>query len=354
MKILFYISTIRGGGAARVMVNLANALVDEHEVFLITNFPSEHEYKLKKSVKMFRLEETEPHKNRVLKNIERLSSLRKIIKRTQPDVSVAFMRENNFRLIISTMGLKTKTVISVRNDPQKEYNSFFSQKLAEILFRKADGVVFQTEDAKNFFSDSIQSKSKIIFNQVDSKFFQKSDTIGQKIIACGRLSKQKNYHMMIDAFQIVLEKFPEEKLYIYGDGALEAELKTYVMEKGMSSSVFLMGFSENLVEIYSDAKLFLLTSDYEGMPNVMLEALASSVPVICTDCPCGGPKSVIRHGKNGLLCPVGNTEAFAEAMVEVLKDTEKLKLMRQNAYVSAQVFSADKVLEAWCDFLGVK
>jgi glycosyltransferase involved in cell wall biosynthesis len=351
-KLLFYISTIRGGGAARVMVNIANELSENgYDINFVTNFAADHEYVLEQGINRFNLEKEENTSNVLIKNLSRISSLRKIIREVQPDVSVAFMAENNFRLLLASRGLPTKTIISVRNDPAREYGKRGRRQLANVLFAKADGVVFQTEDAKAWFPKNIQKKSRIIFNQVDEKFFSENRKIGDFIVACGRLSKQKNYPMMLKAFAEVLKMFPAEQLKIYGEGELKEELVRLTKELGISESVQFMGFSTNMPEVYKHAKMLMLTSDYEGMPNVVLEALASSVPVVSTDCPCGGPKMIVRDGENGYLVPVGDEKRMAQAICKALESVELLAEMKKKSYRLAQQYRSENILADWQSFI---
>ena len=346
MRILFYISTIRGGGAARVMINVANGLSKkDHVVLFVTNFPADLEYELESSIRRYNLETTENKGNTFSKNRTRIKVLRSIIAEERPDVAVSFMRENNFRLLISSKGLDVRTIVSVRNDPAKEYSSAVSKKLADILYKKADGIVFQTEDAKAAFPEEIQKKSVILFNQVDNRFFRKSKELGEYFVACGRLSRQKNYQMMIKAFAKLLEKHPDEVLRIYGEGPLKGELEDLVRELGIEGSVKFMGFSIDMPEVYNHSKLLVLTSAYEGMPNTMLEALASSVPVISTDCPCGGPRMVIKNGINGYLVPVDDIDYLAKVWIS-LTDSD-ITNMKPEAYNTALAFAEDKVLNDW-------
>lgn len=352
MKVLFYISTIRGGGAARVMVNLANGFLQKnHKICFVTNFPDVHEYVLADGVKRINIENTENRGNVLSKNISRVNKLREIIKKEEPDICVAFMRENNFRLALATKGLKTKTIVSIRNDPKKEYRQKGSKQIANILYRWVDGIVFQTEDAKAFFPEAIRNKSAIIFNQVEDKFFNQSSKTGEYILASGRLTEAKNYPMMLRAFKKVLGEFPDEELRIFGDGVLEEKLKRDAKELQIENHVRFMGFSNDMSENYLKSKFLVLTSDYEGMPNAVLEALASSIPVISTDCPCGGPKMVIHDGENGFLIPVGDDEACAEKMIYLLRNPAVLSNMKNKAFESSEKFRSDVVLDTWINYM---
>ena len=351
-KLLFYISTIRGGGAARVMTNIANAFCEKGIVVVfVTNFNDSHEYYLKENIKRLNIEKSEDKRNFLLKNTSRIMALRRIIRDEKPDVCISFMGENNFRLICATRRLRTRTIISVRNDPEREYSNKIHKILAKLLFPKADGVVFQTEDAKAWFPHRVQEKSRVIFNQVDEKFFCKNPEIGQYIVACGRLSKQKNYKMLLNAFAQVIKVFPNEELRIYGEGELKDELIEYTKMLGINNSVYFMGFSTNMEKVYENAKLMVMTSTYEGMPNAILEALASSVPVISTDCPCGGPRMVISNGVNGFLVPVDSVEALVEKIICVLKDNSIILKMKEKAYAMSQNYRSDIVISSWISFI---
>lgn len=187
MKILFYISTIRGGGAAKVMSNLANQFCISNEIVFVTNFPGQHEYVLDGRIKRFNLEAEESRENILKKNFKRIICLRKYIKKETPDVVISFMGENNFRAIFANGFLRSKLIVSVRNDPDREYSNRLSRLMAKSLYRLADGCVFQTKDAMEWFPKSVQRKSRIILNQVDEKF----------LMLKGRKSKGDYYYWTV-------------------------------------------------------------------------------------------------------------------------------------------------------------
>lgn len=352
MKILFYISTICGGGAARVMVNVANGMIEiGNKVCFVTNFPADHEYTLDDRIKRISLEKSENTSGTIYKNLSRISKLRRVLWEECPDISISFMGENNFRLLLAARGVKTKTIVSVRNDPEKEYPTSFTKALAKALYKKADGIVFQTEDAKLFFPEKVQQKSRIILNQVDEKFFQENDYKGEYIIACGRLSNQKNYQMLINVFAEVLKDYPNEILRIYGEGVLKDELMQLTRDLKISNSVEFMGFSTDMVEVYRNAKFLVMTSDYEGMPNVMLEALASSVPVISTDCPCGGPRMIIKDGENGFLVKVGDCNQLKNKINYLLKNDKLIILLGKTARIMAEAYRGVHIIKDWENYI---
>lgn len=351
-KILFYINSIHEGGAERVMTNLANTFAKRgHECVMVTSFVDKWEYPLCEEVKRITLFRDEL-KGKVLKNFKLVKALKKTVKDEAPQVVVSFMAEPNFRMLFACRGLKVKKIISVRNDPNREYPNFIYRFLAKNLYKRADGIVFQTEDAQKWFPEAIRDKSIIIFNQVDEVFYNTVfDGERGNIVTTGRLEKQKNHAMLIRAFASVADKIDDD-LYIYGEGSLRAELEKLIEDLGLKDRVFLPGQISSVADKIKSAKTFVLSSDYEGMPNALMEAMALGIPCVSTDCPCGGPRAIIEDGEDGLLVPVGDESALADAMTDLLYNREKAEIMGKKAKIKAgKLFSNETVFKQWEDFL---
>lgn len=349
MKILFYINAIHHGGAERVICNLATQF-SEHgeECILATSFRDGWEYSIGEKVKRITLFESQLNCGFLRRNISLVRKLKKILKSEKPDVVLSFMAEPNFRTLIAARGLKVKTIVSVRNDPNREYPNFIFRFLAKHLYKKADGVVFQTEDAKKWFPKSIQKKSKIIFNQVDEVFY---NTIynGERhdIVTTGRLTAQKNHKMLIRAFAAIADKI-SDNLIIYGEGELREELEAIIAELHMEKRVFLPGSVKNVADTIKSAKLFVLSSDYEGMPNSLMEAMALGIPCISTDCPCGGPRMLFGDELKDWLVPTGNQDILGEKMLSALTTSlfhfEKIKHR-------GSFFEPKQIMHSWEEYL---
>lgn len=349
MKIAFYINAIHEGGAERVMVNLASNFANEGDnVILITSFKDSWEYPYSTKIKRYILEENKTFRSTIKRNIFRILELRKVLKVESPDCIVSFMAEPNYRAIIASHGLKIKTIISVRNDPNKEYPGKIGNLLGKKLLPLADGCVFQTSEAQRWFPKKLQDKSQIIFNAVKEDFFEiNRQVVKNTIVTCGRLEEQKNHKMLINAFELVLKKHPDAKLMIYGEGKLRSDLTELIKSKGIEQNVLLCGNSNNVPEVLSKAEIFVLSSDYEGMPNALMEALAAGVPCISTDCPCGGPKSLITDKVNGRLISIKNEQQLANVLVELLDNKEMATGLGIEAQKRAFEFSPSKIYETW-------
>ena len=347
VKIVFYINMISYGGAERVIVNLSKQFSDKgYEVLLVTSYKNEQEYVVSSSIRReVLLDKTDC--GFFKKNFCCTKKLRKLIKTENPDVLISFMAEPNFRSVVACLGTKTKNLVSVRNDPNREYPNALFRFCAKFLYRFADCIVFQTKDAQNWFSARIRKKSYIIQNQVNEQFFQVvSSGFHKDIVTVGRLTEQKNHEMLIRAFSKIADK-TEDNLIIYGDGSLRGALTKLVDDLSLSDRVILPGSTSDVPNTIKSAKLFVLSSDYEGMPNALIEAMVLGLPCIATDCPCGGPRDLFDNQKNGILVSVGDENQMAEKMLYMLEHDEERTAIARNAASSAMRFSPETVFSKW-------
>lgn len=351
-KLLFYINALNGGGAERVMSNLSSQFVDKgYEVLFATSYPADGEYELNKKIKRFNLESENIPCSKIKRNYVRVKRLRQICKREKPDVLVAFMAEPNFRAIIATIGLKTKTVISVRNDPEKEYAGRLMNFVGKYILPMADGCVFQTEEAKKWFPKKLQNKSTIIFNAVKREFFEaKRKPVNGLIVTCGRLEEQKNHILLIKAFFNVVKKNPNAYLHIYGEGSLKDYLQSLIDNLGLNHSVKLMGQTNDVVSVLEKADVFVLSSFYEGMPNALMEAMAVGVPCIATDCPCGGARMLLNDN-NGILIKNNNIDELTNAMEQLIKDDYKKETLSNKCIETVSEFKAENIFLKWREYI---
>ena len=319
-KIMFYINAIHDGGAERVMINLADYFSRQgYKTILVTSFRDTWEYTVPNAVKRITLEEHEIKQSKLKRNITRIKRLRKLCKDEKPDILVSFMAEPNFRAILATWGLPVKNLISVRNDPNKEYAGRVGHIVGKYLLPFADGCVFQTKEAKNWFPKRLQKKSRIIYNAVKEDFYHvERHPVPGEIVTCGRLEEQKNHALLIAAFSKVVERYPEARLKIYGEGSLRGKLQKQIDALGLHEKAFLMGATNHVEKVLETADVFVLSSDFEGMPNALMEAMAAGVPCISTDCPCGGPRNLFGDELKKQLIPT-DEDALAAKMAETIQ-----------------------------------
>lgn len=348
-KIMFYINTLKNGGAERAMSNLASEFAKNgHDVRFVTSVRTDGEYQLSPTVERLVLEEFEMKQNRWKKNILRIQKLRRFCKMERPDVLIAFMAEPNFRAVLASLGLPARTIISVRNDPNKEYARGLFRFVGRYILPFADGCVFQTEEARNWFPKKLQRKSAIIFNAVQPQFYQvKRRPKEQLIVACGRLEPQKNHKMLIQAFCDVVKEHPKARLRIYGEGRLRGEIEQLIKKCFLTEYVHLMGTTADVPVALAEADVFVLSSDFEGMPNALMEAMAIGLPCISTDCPCGGSRLLLENGRNGALIPPRDQKRLADAINKLLDDADLKDNYAVNAKAAAGQFTSGYIYREW-------
>lgn len=355
-RIILFISSLKKGGSERVMVNIAEYLHEKkYDVILVTQYKSEKEYSILPEIRRVYSEpdETRLQGGRIKNFCVRYRELRKIWKAYKPDVILSFLGKNNLMAIAAAALLPSKVAVSVRGEPTMEYEGWLMRFLAKFMFRFADGVIFQTDMARAFFPKAVRRKSVILHNPLNRQFLDREVCVEKDnlIVAVGRLDENKNHAMLIHAFSKIADEYPKMRLVIYGEGGLRPKLEALVAEKGLSDRIELPGSVTDVADRICKAKIFALTSNTEGMPNSIIEAMALGVPVVATDCPCGGSAALIEEGENGLLVPVGDAFALADAFRKILEDTEFAKKLSENAYQTTMEFTPDKVNKEWEEYL---
>ena len=241
MKLLFCIGSLERGGAERVISNLANSLCKKNEIAIVTTI-DKTEYKIDDKIRKYSLDRLNTHENKMT----RIIKLYKIITKEKPDVILSFLPEPSYRVLLLRKLIKIPIIVSVRNDPKSEYKDFKRKNLMRLLYPLADGFVFQTEEAKQFFPKKIQKKSTIIPNPIKSEFLERKLFEGKKeknIVAVGRLEKQKNHELLINAFYDINQDIKEYKLIIYGEGTLRSYLEEKIKKLGMQNRILLPGIA---------------------------------------------------------------------------------------------------------------
>jgi glycosyltransferase involved in cell wall biosynthesis len=276
-KIALFIGSLYGGGAERVTSNLANYLSQKgYGVEILVMSETKEIYHIDKNIKLNFLLKVNERKNFLINNIMRLYRLCCfLIREKDVDLFIVMLPETINLLLGLSFLTNAKIVASERNDMSK-----YSQKLQNSLKRKAkkaDGYVFQTDDARKGYGDSINDiKTIVIPNAIDYSFIRptykgKRDKV---IVGVGRLSAQKNFELLINAFSEIAKEFDEYQLIIYGEGNEREELETLSSSLGIRERVQLPGNVTNLAEKIEKAEVFVLSSDFEGMPNALIEAMA--------------------------------------------------------------------------------
>ena len=364
MKILFTIPTLTYSGAPKMMAWVANQMAARgHGVRFVAFFSDEQARALHEKIEMRSLNVTRS-KSRLARNTTKMAQalwrLHRTVKKEKPDVVVTFLDSvGSMYLPIARFFTKCKTVASERVDPYT-----YRGKMAQARFylmRFADGTVFQTEGARRFFKERkrIYDNSAVIPNPVvigektralrgDAPTFEERD---DRVVTVGRLSlTQKRQDVLLDAFKIVAETRPELKLVIYGDGPDKGKIQELIDQKGLAERATLAGRVDGVENAIFNARAFALSSDFEGIPNALIEALSVGVPSVSTDCSPGGAALLIKDGENGFLVPRGDAKALAEKLAILVDDKATAERFTANGPAVERDFAEEPIAEQWEDY----
>lgn len=343
-SITFVCPHLGKGGAERVMsILIRNYVKIGWRVQLILLYEDFIEYPIPDAVEKVFLNLSRRHTPLTL-----LSRWKKIRAAVTGDVVVAFLYSAIRDTAFSMTGADKKLIISDRSDPANEPPGKIQQFARTLSYYFVDRIVFQTQDAKDYFPRAIQKKGVIIPNPVSSGLPEANPEDAEKIIvAAGRLEPQKNFPLLIRSFAKLSAEFPDYRLQIYGRGYLEEELKDLTHTLKIADKVDFPGFVTDIHERMRRASVYVSSSDYEGISNSMLEAMAMGVPTICTDCPVGGARETITDGVNGILFPVGDEEALYRAMKKILSDKAFAQTLSANSMRIKDSLSEEAIFERW-------
>lgn len=334
--ILFVVSQIGTGGAERVISTLASYCADNgDDVHLITFRDTQNSYPISSVVKHTRVEG---------KPIRRVIAIRKYIKENSIDVYVTF--ELNYGVICS-MGTGVKYITSMRNDPRNDVVSLRERLFRYLNFRFAHHVVFQTNEIMAYFPKAIRKHGSVIMNPLRDGLVEYHGKRNPEIVAVCRLEPQKNIPMMLDVFEKIHGLYPDFQLHLYGDGNLRSEVEREIDSRSLRDSFILEGFQKSVDVKIQKATVYICTSDYEGLSNSLLEAMAVGLPCVTTDSGGGGAKAVIEDGSNGFLVPVGDVDFMVDRIHRLIEDKSLMNSFSENASKIRQRLSPEIICEEW-------
>jgi glycosyltransferase involved in cell wall biosynthesis len=350
VKVVFVQSGLKAGGAEKIINLLARHradLADEVHVLAFSGSRESSYFKYADDIAISTLSNNTNAAKRPFRVIARTKWLRQELQRIRPHVIVSFLTKTNVIALIASVGLGIPVIISERNNPGKQDAFFLWQKAIKLFAPYAAGVVVQTNEARNTISARALGKTYIIPNpNVTFPGIERTRNEGSRIVATGRLSHQKGFDLLLEAFAILALEIPNTSLTLFGDGPERAALTAQAKTLKISDRVFFPGLTKEPGGWLSEADIFVLSSRYEGFPNVLVEALAFGLPSIAFSCP-WGPSEILTHEKDGLLVEPENVNALAIAMHRLLTDERQRKKFSDAAPQAAKRFNLAEVLTKW-------
>ena len=287
-----------------------------------------------------------------------IKALRDKLEKEPETKVVSFLQPSVPITLIATKKLPNRVVISERGDPKRLLKKRYGYNFIKKYYQRADAVVFQTNDAKAAYPENISTKGTVIFNPINDKLPEPYFGEREKYVTtfC-RISRQKNLPVLVEAFAEFHKEFSDYRLKIIGepqnddDRASLSETKALADKLGITDYIDFLPFSTQVHDLIIRDAMYVNSSDYEGMSNAMLEAMAIGMPVVCTDCPIGGANAVIKNNGNGILTEVGNAKEMCEAMKKIASDKSFAERLSQNAAQIRYDLSLENTAKKWMELL---
>ena len=347
--IVFVVSQLKVGGAAKMIKYVANLCAQFfNEVSLITYYNDFTPDDIDNRIKRYNLNVS--FGGFPVWRLKALSRLRTILKKGNYDIVCSFLPDISTMSKLAAHGLNVKVVSCERGDPYE-----FSRLWRTIMswtYSHSDYCVFQLEKARDFFGDDVIQHSFVIPNP----YVPMGDItpfIGNRkktIVSGGRFSLQKRFDVLIEAFAKVKKIHPDYKLVLYGEGDYLNNYKKQVKELGLEECVSFPGYVKNLAAQIREDGIFVLSSDFEGIPNALIEAMSVGIPVVATDCTPGGPAFLTQNGKRGLLVPVRDAEAMFLAILKLIENPLIAREMSEKEIAIVSELDINVINKQWIDF----
>lgn len=343
---------LAAGGCERVIAQLAGCFAEAGlAVTVATEYECEAFYPLHAKVRRFSMLSGSACPSRAIPRA--YGNLRRAVRRARPDAVLAMPEKVNVWTVLFLLGSGVPVIVSERNDPRRHPESRLKRLLRRLVYPFAAGFVFQTAQAAAYFPESVRGRAAILDNPLSL------DRIGaawtgprdRRIVFVGRLERQKNAALLLTAFARFRPAHPDWTLQFYGDGSERQSLAALAETLSLTEAMRFFGTVEDVADRIRSAGIFALPSDFEGMPNALLEAMALGLPAVATDCPAGGCASLIAHGSTGLLVPAGDADALAAALCALADAPERAAALGRAAREASVRFESRTVAEKWRRYL---
>lgn len=357
MKTLFITNSLGFGGAEKMVTFIASSLcARSHQVGIVNlnsvpNYVNVHKRAVDGDVSIYELQQGADKSA-----WEKICFVREIARREKTDIIIGFTEIPNAIARIVGFMLGIPSIMSERGDPERTgVGKGLKNRIVLELINRSKGGVFQTEGARDFYGRGLQKRGVVIPNPIfingeisQVKYSEREKTV----VSVGRLdNEQKRYDVMLDAFKIFSDKHPDYILKLYGKGSDEEAIRNWAVERNLENKVKFMGLTTQPMKDIANDGMFLITSDFEGISNSLLEAMAVGLPCVSTDHTPGGARLLIQNGENGLLAPIGDAKGLADAMCRFADDAQFAEKCGENAKDVINRFAPDHIIDVWEEYI---
>lgn len=342
MIIIFIIASLEDfGGTERVATLLANGLVDRHQITILSRKSLKNSYGLSSKIKDIKFSGN---------NFKFLRQCKQYIDETKPD-----------RVIVHTMSKLTPAIILAGINAESlwslehisfEFHSWFFKQLRKRLYNRVDKVITLTKnDAVNY--RRFHKDVTVIANATPLTILKKPINNNSKIIiSIGRLTHQKGYDFLINAWSSIEQHYPDWSLHIYGEGEDRRKLEKIIRNRNLNNIV-LKGLTNDVQSVYDNAAFYVMSSRFEGFGMVLIEAQSRGLPIISFDCP-SGPAEIIHHDMDGYLVESGNIKALTAKISHLIENQSTRAKFSDNSLISAQRFQSEHIIIQWNNIINHK
>lgn len=350
-EIVFLMSSLGMGGAERVVVSLANWIVTntDSNVTILKFIDEKSSYPLNDKIRIIDMPKS--NKNRFLNIVDRYNFCKKEFSNIEPDIIISFFNKTQLYAYLS----KPKKTVLIGSERCNVLElSFYEKLFSKAIAKKCDGFIFQTERVKKYYPKKVRKNSTVIYNAISNQKAidaSKKNYLKENIItAMGRLNPQKGFDILIKSFKKVVSEFPNYKLLIYGEGEEREKLQSLINSLSLENNVKLCGNDKDAIYTVAKSKIFVLSSRFEGMPNALIEAMATGTACISTDCDFG-PRELIENNHNGILVPIDDEKVLAEKIIYLLKNDITREDLGNNAKSILTKLDSETIYKKYYDYL---
>lgn len=350
-KIIIFCASLQTGGAERVLSVLSKPFADNFEsVEYLMWYDAPVFYDIDSRVHLISIAKECSSNN----NFKKIKWFRKYIREYKADLLLSFAAPFNMLALSALLFIKTPIIVAERNDPDAFRWGNVLKKVRDCLYHRAKGILVQTETSKNYFKgSSLYKKVDIIPNPI----FMETATVGSAlltekrplVVTAARLARQKRHDLLIETFSEFRITHPEYQLCIFGAGKEEKRLQKMIVDLRQEGHIFLSGKVQNLWNFIKPAKMFVMTSLFEGMSNSLIEAMCLGLPCISTRV--SGAADLIINQKNGILIDIDDRNALLENMKKVADDKLFAVSLGKEACKLYDELNVERISNVWIRYI---